>query len=768
MKTCWMFPGQGSQKAGMGKEEFDAFPELVRKADSILGFSIRELCLEDPQQFLGKTDYTQPALYVVNALTYLKRLRETGTSPDVVIGHSLGEYCALFAAGAFSFETGLELVRERGRIMAEVDGGGMTAVIGLKADSIRRALDESGLSGVDIANVNAPVQIVLAGKKEDIAQAQKVCKAAGARICIPLQVSGAFHSRYMQEAADRFKAVLEKVAFAPLKIPVISNVTALPSTHHEIGRLLVDQMTHSVKWTESIGFLIDQGVEEFIEIGPGEVLAGLVGKIRQAISPPASDRSRAGQSPAMPVVPAPRLRLTAKDLGTQAFTTEFGLTYAYAAGGMYRGVASKDMVVRLAKAGMLGFLGTGGLSLDRIQSEITAIKGELKNGESYGANLLYNLTNPDLEERTIDLFMTSGVTKIEAAAFMQMTPALVKYRLRGLYRDSQGRVSASNKIMAKLSRPEVATLFLSPAPERLVKTLLEQGKVTAEQAILAKSVPMADAITVEADSGGHTDQGVAYVLTPAMIRLRDELQHRYGYTTRVHVGAAGGIGTPEAAAAAFIMGADYIVTGSINQCSTEAGTSEVVKGILQTLEVQDTAYAPAGDMFEIGAKVQVVKKGVFFPARANKLYELYRHHLSIDEIDAKTRAQVEENYFHKSFEAVWQDCEAHFAVSAPHELDKARKNPKAKMALIFRWYFGYSSDLALSGSSAHKVDYQIHSGPALGAFNQWVKGTQLESWRNRHVDEIGRKLLDETAGLLEERMSRYMNPENRTQEKKNP
>src|SRR5262249_24592935 len=156
-------------------------------------------------------------------------------------------------------------------------------------------------------------------------------------------------------------------------------------------------------------------------------------------------------------------------------------------------------------------------------------------------------------------------------------------------------------------------------------------------------------ICVEADSGGHTDGGVAYALMPAMIRLRDEMMAKYHYDKPIRVGAAGGIGTPESAAAAFIMGADFILTGSINQCSVEAGTSDAVKDILQGLNVQDKSYAPAGDMFELGAKVQVVRKGLFFPARANKLYDLYQRFNSIDEIDEKTQQQIQEKYFQRSF-----------------------------------------------------------------------------------------------------------------------
>lgn len=169
------------------------------------------------------------------------------------------------------------------------------------------------------------------------------------------------------------------------------------------------------------------------------------------------------------------------------------------------------------------------------------------------------------------------------------------------------------------------------------------------------------------------------------------------------------------------------------------------------MNVQDTEYAPAGDMFEMGARVQVLKKGLFFPARANKLYDLYQRHSSLDDMDDKTRKQLQEKYFKRTFDDIYKGVKEYFASVAPGEIDKAEKNPKHKMALIFRWYFSYAMQLAMTGSDEQKVDYQIHTGPALGAFNQWVKGTEMESWRNRHVDEIAFSMLDATAELLNQR-----------------
>jgi trans-AT polyketide synthase/acyltransferase/oxidoreductase domain-containing protein len=440
--------------------------------------------------------------------------------------------------------------------------------------------------------------------------------------------------------------------------------------------------------------------------------------------------------------------ITAESLGNSDFKQDYGLRYAYLAGAMYKGIASKELVVAMGKAGLMGYLGTGGMEFSEIDAAIRFIKAELAGGQSYGMNLLCNLEQPELEERTVELFLKSGIRCVEAAAFMRMTPSLVRWRLSGLTRNADGKVERPRRTLAKVSRPEVAAAFMQPAPEPIVKALLGAGKITPVEAELGQSIPMADDICVEADSGGHTDQGVAYALMPAMFLLRDEMMARYRYDKPIRVGAAGGIGTPHAAAAAFIMGADFILTGSINQCTVEAGTSDAAKDLLQELNVQDTDYAPAGDMFEIGARVQVAKRGLFFPARANKLYELYQRHNSIDEIDLKTRQQIQERYFKRSFDDVWSETKAYYAKANPSKLAEIEKNPKQKMALIFKWYFVHTTRLAMCGSEDQKVDYQIHCGPAMGAFNQWVKGTELQSWRKRHVAKIGAQLMQETAMLL--------------------
>ncbi len=420
---------------------------------------------------------------------------------------------------------------------------------------------------------------------------------------------------------------------------------------------------------------------------------------------------------------------------------------------MYKGIASPRLVVRMGNAGMLSFLGTGGLTYAEVEEAIQFIQRELAQRQPYGMNFLHQPGNPPFEHATIDLYLKYGIRNIEASAFMSMTPALVRYRLAGLRAEADGKVVTDHRIIAKISRLEVAEAFLSPAPEPIVRKLLADGLVTQTQADLSRRIAMCDDICAEADSGGHTDGAVSITLMPAIVRLRDRLCPRYEYDRHVRIGAAGGIGTPEAIAAVFMLGADFVVTGSINQCTVEAGTSDEVKELLQDMTIQDTEYAPAGDMFEIGAKVQVLKRGVFFPTRANKLYDVWRQFDSWQQVDEKSRRQIEEKFFMRSFESVYADTKEFYLRYLPQEIERAEKSPKHKMALVFRWYFILSTRLALEGDRVRKVDYQVHTGPAMGAFNQWAKGTELESWRNRHVDKIGVLLMQETSKLLNRRLA---------------
>jgi len=280
MTNAFLFPGQGSHRVGMGSHLFDTYPNLVRQADSALGYSIRDLCLSGPAERLNDTRYTQCAMYVIGALSYVDEVRRTGVVPDVLAGHSLGEYVALFASGAFDFRTGLELVAQRARLMADAGPGAMAAVIGPDVKKVGDLLAEHELSAIDIANVNAPDQTVIAGPVDDV-RAAVAALSPHATSVVPLRVSGAFHSRYMADASRSFGEVLDRYVFARLKIPVIANVTATPYGD-DVAATLRHQLTNPVRWTETVRYLLGLPGVEIHEVGPGTVLSGLTKRIRAA------------------------------------------------------------------------------------------------------------------------------------------------------------------------------------------------------------------------------------------------------------------------------------------------------------------------------------------------------------------------------------------------------------------------------------------------------------------------------------------------------
>lgn len=284
MKT-FMFPGQGSQSKGMGESLFDHFRDLTDKADGILGYSIKELCLEDPRDELNSTQFTQPALYTINALSYFKAIEEAGERPDFLAGHSLGEFNALLAAECFDFETGLRFVQKRGELMSRASGGGMAAVMNASKEEIEKILKQNGLNDVGLANYNSPSQIVISGSAEQIGKARPLFKKGKIRF-YPLNTSGAFHSKFMRDAMRAFKKYLKSFTFSDPKIPVISNVTARPYENGRILETLSSQIANAVQWSESVQYLVALGrnrgqAMDFKEVGHGDVLTRLVETIKQ-------------------------------------------------------------------------------------------------------------------------------------------------------------------------------------------------------------------------------------------------------------------------------------------------------------------------------------------------------------------------------------------------------------------------------------------------------------------------------------------------------
>lgn len=443
------------------------------------------------------------------------------------------------------------------------------------------------------------------------------------------------------------------------------------------------------------------------------------------------------------IVPA----IQPQNLGDPGFLRDHGVCMAYYAGAMANGINSEEMVIALGQQKMLGSFGAGGLSRERVATAIARIKQALPQGP-FAINLLHNPGEPDWEMDVVRLCIQNDVQLIEASAYMKLTPAIVYYRVTGLERQADGAIKRRHRIVAKVSRAEVAQHFIKPAPDDILRRLLEQGLISPEQAEMARQVPMADDLTVEADSGGHTDNGILSCALPSIVALRDRIADNAGEAFRVRIGAAGGLGNPQAVYAAFSLGAAFVCTGSINQACREAATSTEVKKLLVKARSNDVAMAPSADMFEMGAKVQVLKGGTLYPMRAQKLYSLYKQYDCLDDIPESELAALETSIFRQPLSQVWQETEAFFHKRGNTQLIKAaNENPKKKMALVFQWYLGQSSRWAISNDPDRAMDYQIWCGPAMGAVNEWLDQSPYAAPENRSVCALGQLMMQGAAYL---------------------
>lgn len=434
-------------------------------------------------------------------------------------------------------------------------------------------------------------------------------------------------------------------------------------------------------------------------------------------------------------------------LGDRSFGEVHRVRFPYVAGEMANGIATTKLVIAMGRADMLGFFGAAGLGHDRVEKAVDELQQALP-GKAWGVNLIHSPNEAALEERVAEMLIRRGVRNISASAFMDLTPAVVRCAAAGLRVDpATGRIERKHQIFAKISRAEVATRFMSPPPAAMLDAIVAKGWITREEAALAAKLPVAEDITVEADSGGHTDNQALVAIVPTILALRDELSARYGYTRPIRVGAAGGLGSPSAVAAAFSLGAAYVLTGSINQSAIESGLSDAGKAMLCEADLPDVMMAPAADMFELGVRVQVLKRGTMFAVRAAKLYDVYKSYPSLEAIPADVRGPLERDLFRATFEEIWAGTLAFWKQRDPSEAAKAEADPKYRMALVFRWYLGKASRWAIEGDATRRSDYQIWCGPAMGAFNRWAKGSFLAQPANRTVVQIARNLLEGAAVL---------------------
>jgi PfaD family protein len=437
-------------------------------------------------------------------------------------------------------------------------------------------------------------------------------------------------------------------------------------------------------------------------------------------------------------------------LGDHAFTSIHGSRFAYIVGEMARGIATPQMVVAAVRAGLVGFYGSAGLKPETIAAGLDDIEAGLgKDAPAWGANLIHTPQQPGYERAVVDLFLSRGVARVSASAFMQLSPEIVRYSARGLSRGASGAIVRATHVFAKVSRAEVARQFMAPAPAALLQKLAERGDITPEQAELAAKVPVACDITAEADSGGHTDNRPAGPLFSSLVQARRDVCAAHNLNPDdIRIGLGGGIGTPWAAASAFQMGAAYIITGSINQASTESGLSLAGRRLLADAGPADIAMAPAADMFEQGVEVQVLKRGTMFAIRGARMRALYRSRESFEDCTPQEQAFIE-TALGESFAEAWDKTRAFIEGSNPKELEKAEADPRHKMALVFRRYLFFGAQWAREGEEDRLRDYQIWCGPAMGAFNEWVKGSPLEPLGSRSVKQIAWNLMDGAAHITQ-------------------
>lgn len=652
----YLFPGQGSQYKGMGKELFSEFPEMIKTADSILNYSIEELCLNDEFGQLDNTEYTQPALYVVNCLYYLHMLKETGKKPDYVIGNSIGEYNALYAAGYIEFEDGLRLVQKRGELMGRLDGGAMAAVLGLTSQQINDVLLRENVSdSIQISNYNTKYQNVISGSPNLIDNILPIFIENGANRVVKLKVSGAFHSRYMKDAQDEFAHELRKIEIKEANCIVVSNLYGCPYKKENVYNTLLQQISNPVRLFDSIKYVIEEGTTEFIEAGPKKTMTKMVNTIKKELSE--------------------EVDYDKNHLGADSFKKDYKVSYSYAVGGMQKGISSVSMIEELNKNKMLGFLGIEGLSIDEALRLISLAKMKMPL-DSVGVKVANNLFDPGYSKNIMEQIIAEDIKKIEVSGYQKPDEDLVKYRLRNLNVDEKGNTIIPHKMIVHIATVKASQSFMEPAPKNIVKKLLDANEISVKEAEIAKNIPMCDDICIDNNKGENR-----YGWLSILKNLSEECFNKFNLEKKVRIGIGGGIGNPQTVAMAFFAGADFIVTSSINQCTVEAGTSDYVKTLLQNAVETDFIFAQEVGLFELGEKKSVLKRGTLYHIRALKLYEIYNRYESINEIPEKENELITKKYFKVSFNEVYNCLKDKVSMEM---IQLAEVQPKYKMALIFK------------------------------------------------------------------------------------
>lgn len=436
-------------------------------------------------------------------------------------------------------------------------------------------------------------------------------------------------------------------------------------------------------------------------------------------------------------------------LGAATFRARHRLRAAYAAAPLAYGVSGPGLVSALARAGLLGFLGTTGLDLDGIRGAMASL-ASMAAGMAGGLALPQHGEERRQHEEVLSMARLLDLRHVMTWATAPPSAELVRFRASGLTRGPDGRVVARNHLFVAVTGLDAAEAWLRPAPAGMLDMLHARGQLSASEVELARRVPVAGELVAEGHSGGRTERWPLLVLLPCLLRLRDRVARQEGYVAAgslPHIGAAGELGDPSSVAAAFGLGADFVVTEAINATAVEATTSLRVKQMLAEARVSDCRTAPALDRFETGGRVQVLGRGTRFPQQADQLYELYRRYRSIDEIPEGERRQIERTIFNRPMDELWAELAQELRQRRPVEAQLAADDPRHKMALLFRWYLDNSLRWGVAGTPGRSRDYQIWCGPAVGLFNDWVRGSWLEPLVARGVVTMADALLRGAAAV---------------------
>lgn len=733
--NIYFFPGQGSQFIGMGEALFDEFPDMTAKAEKILGYSLKDICLKDLNNNLNDTQFTQPVLYTVNAMYYHHLLKKTNQKPDFLIGNSLGEYNALYAAGVMSFEEGLRLVKIRGKLMGEVNGGSMAAVIGLTAEKIDDILSRERLSDtIQISNRNTRLQNVISGLPESIDKIIPVLVEEGAKKTVKLQVSGAFHSVYMKPAEEAFARELDKAGLMDPVYTVISNRYGRPYELQNMKQTLLEQMSHPVLLEQSIRYALMHGAEEFFESGPGKTMTNMVAAIKREME---SETEKYKD------------KITkVNGLGSLSFKEEYQTDIAYAAGGIRDGISSVSMIKKLADSNILGFLGTKGLDIHKIKGLLESAFNMVEH-EKIGVHVACDVLKPENNNQQLKLMIDKDIRRLQISGYQKPDEWIYEYRIRNIQYSEKHKVESPYKLLVCVNNLKAAEEFLKPIKKDYIKKLIELKKLTQIEAEMADSLPVCDDICIE--NTGMGAGGFGWI--SSIKKLNERIGQSSSLRKEVRVGICGGIGNPQMLALAFFAGADFIMTDTINQCTVEAETSAHVKDLLQSAKENDFTFAPADDLFEFGERISVLKRGTLYPARAQKVYDIYSKYASVEEISKADTKLLTEKYFGIKLSEMYQRI---MKTVSEEERKLISEQPKYKLGLIMKGYLQECFHQAQAGEKESEINYGIAVERDMADINRWLQGTDIEHWDRRSIDVIAKRIMEEGEDYLKKTCQQYI------------